>query len=263
MALTIEFIQDCNGNPRIDYDNLGTMYCFSNRYTLGDEHELTIGEVNKIEKSNKYVTLPLYLYEHSGITMKTTPFSCQWDSGKVGIVTVNKEKVRNEFGVKRISKKFQEKIEQYLVNEVKEYDQCLRGQIFGYEIKLHDEVIDSLYGFYGDELKTNGMLDSIEKHYHDLLPERIELDKVHILGDNNTNDVTLNGVTPKSLHTDKFSLIWVNNHFVTGYFIQNNYTKESSLWDTGSESFNHWDNYRKDFEKGEDYFNNRCKIQFK
>lgn len=34
--------------------------------------------------SQKFLMLPLYLYDHSGITMNTTGFSCPWDSGQVG-----------------------------------------------------------------------------------------------------------------------------------------------------------------------------------
>jgi len=37
----IKLIQDDNAmNPRTEWDNLGTMICFRNRYNLGDETEL-------------------------------------------------------------------------------------------------------------------------------------------------------------------------------------------------------------------------------
>ena len=41
--------------------------------------------------SQKYLMLPLYLYDHSGITMNTTGFSCPWDSGQVGWIYAFKE----------------------------------------------------------------------------------------------------------------------------------------------------------------------------
>ena len=46
--------------------------------------------------STKIIILPLYLYDHSGISMKTTPFSCQWDSGQVGWIYVEKKKCLQE-----------------------------------------------------------------------------------------------------------------------------------------------------------------------
>ncbi|SNS23209.1 hypothetical protein SAMN05446037_1006135 [Anaerovirgula multivorans] len=44
------------------------------------------------------VILPLYLYDHSGITMSSSPFSCQWDSVQVGWIFCTKERFREETG---------------------------------------------------------------------------------------------------------------------------------------------------------------------
>ncbi|SHF15500.1 hypothetical protein SAMN02745133_01946 [Desulforamulus putei DSM 12395] len=46
----------------------------------------------------KFIILPLYLYDHSGITMNTTGFSCPWDSGQVGWIYCSKERFRKETG---------------------------------------------------------------------------------------------------------------------------------------------------------------------
>lgn len=32
------------------------------------------------------VILPVYMHDHSGITFSTSPFSCSWDSGQVGVI---------------------------------------------------------------------------------------------------------------------------------------------------------------------------------
>jgi hypothetical protein len=39
------------------------------------------------------VVLPLYLYDHSGLTISTSPFSCRWDSGQVGYIHTTFEQV--------------------------------------------------------------------------------------------------------------------------------------------------------------------------
>ena len=39
-----------------------------------------------------YTILPLYLYDHSGLSMNTSGFSCPWDSGQVGWIYCNNEK---------------------------------------------------------------------------------------------------------------------------------------------------------------------------
>jgi len=93
-------------NPRND-DNLGTMVCFHKRHLLGDEnHGYTSNDYHgwdeveaAIQKDEAgAIILPLYLYDHSGITMRTTPFDCHWDSGQVGLIFVSKKKARAEFG---------------------------------------------------------------------------------------------------------------------------------------------------------------------
>ena len=63
------------------------------------EEELSSGEFRSIvEALGKYVILPLYLYDHSGITMSTGPFSCPWDSGQVGWIYASKKTFIDETG---------------------------------------------------------------------------------------------------------------------------------------------------------------------
>lgn len=149
-------------NPRRDFDPLGTMICFHRRYDLGDKHNFSDpDEAQKFLKNKRRIAivLPLYLYDHSGITMNTTGFSCPWDSGQVGWIYITREKVRKEYHYKRISKKLIERVTGYLINEVKEYDQYLTGDVYGYritEINPDDpdeegEEVDSCWGYYGEE----------------------------------------------------------------------------------------------------------------
>lgn len=49
-----------------------------------------------ISISDELIILPLYLYDHGGITIKTNPFSCPWDSGQVGWIYAIKETFRTE-----------------------------------------------------------------------------------------------------------------------------------------------------------------------
>jgi len=172
---------DMPESPR-EWDNLGTMICFHKRYTLGDKHEYKAGDFNSTEEiedqiykdHDPLVVLPLYLYDHSGITMNTTGFSCRFDSCQVGFIYISKEKVRVECGVKRISKKLKERICGYLVGEVETYDQFLTGDIWGFQfIDTNEDDIDSCYGFYGDDPMKNGMIDHFEEKYRIELKEGV------------------------------------------------------------------------------------------
>lgn len=149
-------------SPR-EWDNLTKMICFHNRYNLGDKHDYDANDYSGWEEMKKdiiknekpYVILPLYLYDHSGITISTKPFSCPWDSGQIGFVIVNKEGVDRCMGWKRVTAKRREELERQTIGEVKTYDQYLGGDVYGYKIEDEEgNCVDSCYGFYElDHLK--------------------------------------------------------------------------------------------------------------
>jgi hypothetical protein len=167
---TLEVVQDeYTSSPRRD-DNLSTMVCFHPRYNFGDKHNYKHGDYSSwkgmetaIQKNeDAAILLPLYLYDHSGQTISTTPFSCPWDSMQIGFVFVSKIKLRKEYSVKRITKEVIEKATKVLLAEVEIYDQYIRGEVYGYTLlDENGEFEDSCYGFIGSDIKTNGILDSI------------------------------------------------------------------------------------------------------
>jgi len=171
----LKVVHDSSADSPRSWDNLGKMICFHNRYDLGDKHNYNADdysgweEMKKaiIKEENPAVILPLYLYDHSGISISTSPFSCRWDSGQIGFVLVSKKQVVEEFGGVRVSSKKRVKIESIIEAEVKTYTQYVEGEVYGFQIvDEDDEVIDSCYGFYGTDFATNGMLDYID---HELL----------------------------------------------------------------------------------------------
>ncbi|TEB04760.1 hypothetical protein Psch_03522 [Pelotomaculum schinkii] len=115
---------------------------------------------------NDCIILPLYLYDHSGITMNTTGFYCPWDSGQVGWIYVTKEMVRREYGIKRITKKIREKVIQALKSEVNVYSEYLEGNVYGYVLEdAEGNELDSCWGFYGDNFRENGMADYVGQEW--------------------------------------------------------------------------------------------------
>lgn len=194
---------DSPESPR-EWDNLGTMVCWHGRYNLGDvdgqrEYSSTDdfwfdisgvednGEEEDLERAikvayEKNIILPLYLYDHSGITMSTGPFSCPWDSGQVGYIYVSLEKVRDEYKWKRITKERRERIEKYLTGEVETYDMYLRGDVYGFTITREDEDgeevdIDSCWGFYGydDPYMTEDVIKGAIEYDIEHTPAQLEL----------------------------------------------------------------------------------------
>jgi hypothetical protein len=154
---------DTPESPR-EWDNLGTMVCFHERHNLGDRHdyrtsdfdERTIAQVLKDDGEEPAVILPLYLYDHSGVSIRTDPAgfrasdSMGWDWGCVGFVYVSKAKVRAEYSVRRISKRTLAKATEVLVAEVETYDDFISGRVYGYIVgDASDDYLDSCWGYYG------------------------------------------------------------------------------------------------------------------
>ena len=153
-------------NPRDEFENVGTIACWHGRYNLGDvqpsgspedyllrlmqsrEWKLYYKEVPddiKSEHIKAYINkhffiLPVYMYEHSSVALKTTPFACPWDSGQLGFIYAS-----------RNSKGYTDMLAG-LEAEVRTYSQYLSGEVYGFEIVDEDgEIVDACSGFYGYE----------------------------------------------------------------------------------------------------------------
>lgn len=158
-------------NPRTAWDNLGKMICFHRRYDLGDEHNISPDNYESFDDMIQDVVgdgvhLPLYLYDHGGITMSTGSFGCRWDSGQVGFIYMTKQDIIKEYG--NDSKETREIVLKVLKGEVKTYDQYLTGDVYGFNlVELqkcnlgceHEEIIDSCWGFYGSDHEASGLFE--------------------------------------------------------------------------------------------------------
>lgn len=93
----IKLVHDHDAESPREWDNLGLMVCAHRRYRLGDENgaakaleviykhlsDKQLGQIDfdanhipdverALEMTGQAIMLPLYLYDHCGITMKTT-----------------------------------------------------------------------------------------------------------------------------------------------------------------------------------------------
>jgi len=151
---TINIYYEENPESPREWDNLCEIHYSHKRYIIGDVGYSTgqkcIEAVKDMEKNGDLV-FPLYMYEHGGITISLTPYSCPWDSGQVGFVVAPRLKFLKEYGKKIFTKKLKEKALKMAQAEVNTFDTYLRGDVYGYKIVKDDEVVDSCYGYYGDD----------------------------------------------------------------------------------------------------------------
>lgn len=196
-GFTIKIENDENSiNPREDWDNLGTMVCFHNRYELGDKNTgYDSSDFNSFDELKEklfddgaVLVLPIYMYDHSGITINTTPFNCNWDSGQIGFIFVKKEDIEKEGGFPEDWKNEYHKgksdieiAQTILEGEIETYDQYLKGEVYGYDI---EGINDSCWGFFGYDHEKSGLLDeakgSIDCEIQRRVKKRIEKVKGYI-----------------------------------------------------------------------------------
>lgn len=95
-------------NPRENDCNCCTICYVRNRYLgsskydndkdFADSDDLDDYLVGLKDRGTEFVSVPLYAYVHSGITISTGSFGDPWDSGCFGIAICTKEQVVNAFG---------------------------------------------------------------------------------------------------------------------------------------------------------------------
>ncbi len=176
-------------SPR-DWDNLTKMVCFNRNYKLGDNgHGYDFRYLdswddleNTLRSNENVVSLePLYLYDHSGISISTSR-QCTWDSSMVGFIYVTKDElVANNFKWSgkdkvpldnpyiddngEVTDEGFEAAKSWIDSELKTYDQYLTGDVYRYVIRDEDdECIDSCSGYFGDD-----SIEEIKKEFYSLI----------------------------------------------------------------------------------------------
>ena len=201
-GMTIRICYDENADSPRAWDNVGTIYSNHRDYNPDghkiDEIENEDGKLVSEELDRRFIWLPVYYYEHSGLSVSTKrdyPYNDRWDSGLFGIIAVEKERVRKDWGWKAITKKRSEQILRSLEGEIETFDSYCKGEVYGFVVEDEEgEHIDSCYGYYGDDGMKDAISDAKDtidsvlkareieeiKHRRDALKKHIEKRKQEI-----------------------------------------------------------------------------------
>lgn len=146
----------------------------------------------------KNIIMPLYLYDHSGISISCShsyPYNDRWDSSQVGWIYVSHDEVQRTYG--EVTPETIDKAEQCMQAEVDQYDNYLRGDCYGCIIEKYGEEVYSSWGYLGDmremiaEMRSNAddeykhLFDHVDyccTEYSEYEPEKGEQPKVVIQG---------------------------------------------------------------------------------
>lgn len=180
LRLTIKHDDTCTPSPR-ECDNLGTLLLHPNKshWTVEKSFENDVLIDLDIDKGgNPYTHLnnllrhqleldpqnaiayPVTKYEHGSISLSLGYEQC-WDCCVIGFVFVEKDKVRKEFGVKRVTQSIIQRVSNRLQKELDTLADWLNGDVYGFEIErltlddmgdvVDTELLDSCLGYVGDE----------------------------------------------------------------------------------------------------------------
>lgn len=172
----IEIVIDENPQDPREFDNAFEIIAFHRRYeftTDGSKHlkEISFDNLKELysylqENENAILILPVFLYDHSGLrlSVRSSDFrACDpagWDWGQLGFVYITQKKL-DEYGIAL------ESVEKQAVAFIKMMDAYVSGEVYGFEITLNDEFVDSCYGFYSRaeaEEEAKSVIDHTIKH---------------------------------------------------------------------------------------------------
>jgi len=165
--IEIHYDQYGGESPR-DWDNAGTMAIYHRNYNFGDKLEFSnTDDLDEYLASGSVYALPIYMYDHGGVTISTSPFGCRWDSGQVGYIYISKEKAKAEGLTDPLAT---------LENEVTLMDSYLRGEVFGYQVyDAEGDELDSCWGFIGDIKYCIEEAEAAADYYECITPKQFQL----------------------------------------------------------------------------------------
>lgn len=116
--------------------------------------------------SDVLIEVPLYMYEHSGISIScsnTYPYNDQWDGGQCGWCVITKKTVLDNWGD---VPDWKQKGVEVILSTVDTYDKYLQNDVWWYRLleKNADgdwEELDACGGFLGSEITESGMTDNV------------------------------------------------------------------------------------------------------
>lgn len=154
-------------SPR-DNENLGTLACWHRRYSLGDVQPKEDPIQYQEALPEDTLIVPVYMLDHSGLTLSTSDFGDPWDSGQLGIYHVSPEEIIEAYGEDTLETRKQ--AEEGIKAEIEEYSDYLGGNCWGFEVlDADDNHVDGCGGFIGGDPIENGMIEHMDDSILDQL----------------------------------------------------------------------------------------------
>lgn len=189
----LEVIQDESAESPNDWGNTDIFLVYEHRSFQVDREAFKPRTVyNWLESSikereehfvnndfDKYWIFTVYAYIHSGVSLSLGRGTSSFDISSSGYLLVEKESIRSGNATIILT---EEKAIKYAKDLIDTWNTYLSGEIYGFrlykkepytkvykdtniiddEVYYNCEEVDSCWGFYGSDFKTNGILDHID-----------------------------------------------------------------------------------------------------
>lgn len=165
--IVIEY-DDTPENPMKNWDMIGREAILKNRDSITGKPDLVLW-VDELwdEDIDDELTLTEYLEREAGAVV-VVPYKL-YDGGSHGVSLeevddiladgaffLTEEDLKREFGNVEDAK---ERARECILANMKIQTMYYNGEVFGYVVKEGDDVLDSLWGFYGLDFEKNGLLE--------------------------------------------------------------------------------------------------------
>ena len=155
-------------DPR-EWENVCKMICWHGRYQIGDKNKYATpdsflkavgAKVNGdvITWPENIVAKPIYMMDHSEVSISLTDFGDKWDSGQIGWIYTTKAAVKKNFGADN----WKENAEKAIAAEMKIENDYISGNVFCYHLIVNGVLSSGCGGFYGSTLEKTGILEDAD-----------------------------------------------------------------------------------------------------
>jgi hypothetical protein len=183
------YYDELPANPRIEFDNLGTVVGWKQpRYRIGDqqlsiEYRSPAELVAELRASGARLILPVHYSPQGGYLCSSEHDDKETIENSDGVIYATATDIRNEYGLTRISAKALERAMRVLQGEIAEYSAYLSGEVYGFIISGPDgEELDSCWGFYERDYCEQSAKDAAEHQAQLLVREAIEANEMACRG---------------------------------------------------------------------------------
>lgn len=172
------YIDDDAGDPREWTETISNILIKHPNYTLGDDINIDTTPYRSWDELYEKITsrddvieaTPIYLYEHGGLTISTSPYNCIWDSGQAGIVWITTDDVKRYYG-EVTEETIQQAIEE-MEREIELYDCYIRGDVYRYTLTdSQGEYIEGTGSIYGYTTLIEELREYIQEPHTHLIDE--------------------------------------------------------------------------------------------